>query len=334
MGGVQRLRAGPDPAAGCAQVPGAAQSCFVLNRSVGYGRRAAALPGRTGFCHPSSTAPSPPSNPLLGCWLPRKASPGGGDPTHQLVLYQVAHHLVVEVLDLGPLDPLLHVFLLGKRRESRVGPRAVGCAAAPLLRPWCWDWSAAGVQESGCWRSPVAPPAQPPCTCSAFRVSSMKICCSFSFTKLMQNCSKPFFCRRTKDEREDGAEQAFAPLTALEGTPKSRDFGCCSRDPSWGCQLLTAPGSIRSPCCGSREGHSPAGFLQQSNTYLEDFKAVDVQHPDAVLLMRLPHSPVDRLRGETGCATAIGNPLHAAAALGTPNPPGPRTSTRKSKTRE
>lgn len=31
------------------------------------------------------------------------------------------------------------------------------------------------------------------CTCSAFRVSSMNICCSFSFTKLMQNCSNPFF---------------------------------------------------------------------------------------------------------------------------------------------
>ena len=33
-------------------------------------------------------------------------------------------------------------------------------------------------------------------TCSAFKVSSMKICCSFSFTKLMQNCSKPFLCQR------------------------------------------------------------------------------------------------------------------------------------------
>lgn len=32
-------------------------------------------------------------------------------------------------------------------------------------------------------------------TCSAFRVSSIKICCSFSLTKLMQNCSKPFLCR-------------------------------------------------------------------------------------------------------------------------------------------
>ena len=31
-------------------------------------------------------------------------------------------------------------------------------------------------------------------TSSARSVSSMKICCSFSFTKLMQNCSKPFFC--------------------------------------------------------------------------------------------------------------------------------------------
>ena len=30
-------------------------------------------------------------------------------------------------------------------------------------------------------------------TCSALSVSSMKICCSFSFTKLMQNCSNPFF---------------------------------------------------------------------------------------------------------------------------------------------
>lgn len=30
-------------------------------------------------------------------------------------------------------------------------------------------------------------------TCSAFSVSSMKICWSFSFTKLIQNCSNPFF---------------------------------------------------------------------------------------------------------------------------------------------
>lgn len=35
-------------------------------------------------------------------------------------------------------------------------------------------------------------------TCSAFRVSSIKICCSFSLTKLMQNCSKPFFCGEKK----------------------------------------------------------------------------------------------------------------------------------------
>ena len=30
-------------------------------------------------------------------------------------------------------------------------------------------------------------------TCSAFNVNSMKICCNFSFTKLIQNCSNPFF---------------------------------------------------------------------------------------------------------------------------------------------
>lgn len=38
-------------------------------------------------------------------------------------------------------------------------------------------------------------------TCSAFSVSSIKICCNFSLTKLMQNCSKPFFC--------GGEERAF-----------------------------------------------------------------------------------------------------------------------------
>lgn len=32
-------------------------------------------------------------------------------------------------------------------------------------------------------------------TCSAFKVSWMKICCSFSFTKLMQNCSNPFLSK-------------------------------------------------------------------------------------------------------------------------------------------
>lgn len=42
--------------------------------------------------------------------------------------------------------------------------------------------------------------AQEVFTCSAFSVSSMKICCSFSFTKLMQNCSNPFFWRRLKTQ--------------------------------------------------------------------------------------------------------------------------------------
>lgn len=66
------------------------------------------------------------------------------------------------------------------------------------------------------------PSAQPPCTCSAFRVSSMKICCSFSFTKLMQNCSKPFFCM--KDGRENGAELSSAPLAHL-GDPNQQCLG-------------------------------------------------------------------------------------------------------------
>ena len=38
-------------------------------------------------------------------------------------------------------------------------------------------------------------------TCSALSVSSMKICWSFSLTKLMQNCSKPFFCSDTRAHR-------------------------------------------------------------------------------------------------------------------------------------
>lgn len=37
-------------------------------------------------------------------------------------------------------------------------------------------------------------------TCSAFNVSSIKICCNFSLTKLIQNCSKPFFWRKEKDK--------------------------------------------------------------------------------------------------------------------------------------
>ena len=35
-------------------------------------------------------------------------------------------------------------------------------------------------------------------TCSAFNVSSIKICCNFSLTKLIQNCSKPFFWEKKK----------------------------------------------------------------------------------------------------------------------------------------
>lgn len=91
----------------------------------------------------------------------------------------------------------------------------------------CSSWAAGedGVQESGSWHSPRAP-SPAPRTCSAFRVSSMKICCSFSFTKLMQNCSKPFFCVR--DGRENGAELFSAPL-AHGGDPNQQCL-----DPSWG----------------------------------------------------------------------------------------------------
>src|SRR5690242_12701108 len=37
-------------------------------------------------------------------------------------------------------------------------------------------------------------PSAPYSSCSALSVSWMKICCSFSFTKLMHSCSNPFFC--------------------------------------------------------------------------------------------------------------------------------------------
>jgi len=64
-------------------------------------------------------------------------------PTHQFVLYQVTHHLVVEVLDLGPLDALLHILLLREHQESWRGSDSIpmghvqgggiGISASPYL---------------------------------------------------------------------------------------------------------------------------------------------------------------------------------------------------------
>lgn len=96
--------------------------------------------------------------------------------THQFIFNEITHYFVVKVLNRSPLDALLDIFFLlegeGKKGKN-INLYSVGC----ILCDGC-------VKGKG--RA---------CTCSAFRVSSIKICCSFSFTKLIQNCSNPFLCR-------------------------------------------------------------------------------------------------------------------------------------------
>lgn len=101
--------------------------------------------------------------------------------THQFGLDEVTDHLVVEIIDGGPFDPLLNVFFLHRWKDRS------------WLTTVMW-WCHAAMMSR---------------TCSAFSVSSMKICCSFSLTKLMQNCSKPFlWMRRHRSDQFHGANQS------------------------------------------------------------------------------------------------------------------------------
>lgn len=92
--------------------------------------------------------------------------------TYHFVFNEITHNLVVEVLNRGPLDALLNVLFLKRRAKMDT---AFGKTAAK---------SEAKKQQM-----------DTSFTCSAFRVSSIKICCNFSLTKFIQNCSKPFLCR-------------------------------------------------------------------------------------------------------------------------------------------
>lgn len=92
-------------------------------------------------------------------------------------LDEIAHNLVVEVFYRSPLDALLHILLLQdmEKKSSALENKA----SVEIKQKWI-----EGGKRRRVWRN---------ITCSAFRVSSMNICWSFSFTKLMQNCSNPFF---------------------------------------------------------------------------------------------------------------------------------------------
>lgn len=88
-------------------------------------------------------------------------------------LDEITDNLVVEIFDLSPLNSFMHVFFLGSDTWIHTRIKILDTA---------WGYEPA-------WKKRTF-------TCSAFSVNSMKICCSFSLTKLMQNCSNPFFWRR------------------------------------------------------------------------------------------------------------------------------------------
>lgn len=106
--------------------------------------------------------------------LQRLSSPVGSafqvlhSQTYHFIFNEIAHDLVVEVLNGSPFDALLNVLFLRRRPKMST---AFGKTSAMKHQ---MDTDS---------------------TCSAFRVSSMKICCNFSLTKFIQNCSKPFLCR-------------------------------------------------------------------------------------------------------------------------------------------
>lgn len=88
-------------------------------------------------------------------------------------------------------------------------------------------------------------------TCSAFNVSSMKICWSFSLTKLMQNCSNPFFWNKVH-------KKSFV----------------------WVVRASLA--NITQHCSKQHAEENKQG-------YLEDFKAIDIQHTNCEFIKILLH---------------------------------------------
>lgn len=66
------------------------------------------------------------------------------------------------------------------------------------------------------------------------------------------------------------------------------------------------PLALTTLATGAGKESPPAGLPLQTSTHLEYFKAVDVQHPNAVLLIRLLHGSVDGLQGEMAGATFMG----------------------------
>lgn len=95
--------------------------------------------------------------------------------TYHFIFNEITHNLVVEVLNGSPLDALLNILFLNGRTENKA---TFGITGRLNQRVRTNKWTRGKIF-----------------TCSAFRVSSIKICCNFSLTKFIQNCSKPFLCR-------------------------------------------------------------------------------------------------------------------------------------------
>lgn len=130
---------------------------------------------------------------------------------YQFIFNEVAHNLVVEVLDGSPLDAFLNVLFLREkyntRKELKGKRKTVDLKYLQPDSEWIIQRLALCLYQTDLLLLNILQKLRDKeaisqksnkfivATCSAFRVSSIKICCSFSLTKLIQNCSKPFLCR-------------------------------------------------------------------------------------------------------------------------------------------
>lgn len=156
-------------------------------------------------------------------------------------------------------------------------------------------------------------------TCSAFNVSSIKICCNFSLTKLIQNCSKPFFWKKKKwlacnyfcktilksflgdiikslNRKVSGIRRKQHSFYLGEINLEKVQEGLTKAKMSvvgFLLLLLLLPRII--PFKPDEQYHPPQLLIIQKRSYLEYFKAIDIQHTNVVFFVFLLHRFVDGL---------------------------------------
>lgn len=155
-------------------------------------------------------------------------------------------------------------------------------------------------------------------TCSAFNVSSIKICCNFSLTKLIQNCSKPFFWKKKKkvlalivyaksfksfflsdllwcfnveslNRKVGGFSRKLHSLYSGETHLVQENLTWAKTGLWWVFWLPRIISSSQMKCITL-----PVSNYSNSS-YLEYFKAIDVQDSNVVFFMVLLHRFVDGL---------------------------------------